>query len=238
MMPVDGSRPRTDGAAAHVAVVIPVGASAVVLDKMRADYSTARLGMESRFAFIDADLPSIESPEDVRAAEEAVVRGVATVAAEGADSAIVACFSEPGVQAAARAVDIPVIGEGRVTVAAVGAIFERFSILSASSSTFDAKAQMVAELGLEARLKSLVSLDVPVAELTVARAGDVARLVAAEVDDGADAVVLGCTGLEPGFTEAVRRALSGHVSRTVVVDPADVAGRVAVALAIGTRGVS
>jgi hypothetical protein len=54
------------------------------------------------------------------------------------------------------------------------------------------------------RLDSLISLDRPVSELTVERAGDMAQLVVSEAERGVGAFVLGCTDLD-------RRRLINHL---------------------------
>ena len=79
--------------------------------------------------------------------------------------------------------------------------------MSSQSSTIEAKKQMVAELGLADRLQAVVGMDIPVRELTPATARTVGALVASEAAAGAEAVILGCTGFEIGFTAAVRQTV-------------------------------
>lgn len=218
----------------RMALVLPVAYDEVFLEKIRADYRSEDLGVEVSYRFPDAAPSVIETAADARAAEEGVRRAVLDAVADGADAVLVTCFSDPGVRAAASAVPVPVMGEGRPTIAAVAALFERFSILSSQSSTTDAKANVVAELGVASRLHSVVGMDIPVRELTPGRADDVAALIQREARSGVDAVILGCTGLEAGFTAAVRERLDERGAGVAVVDPAEVAGRVLLAAALSS----
>ena len=226
-------RPR---ALLRLGVVIPVDHSDLVLEKMREDYGAGALDAEARFYFADGAPPSIESPADVVAAEAGVAAAIGRARDDGVDVIVVGCFSEPGVEATAEPRAIPVIGEGRPTLAAVGGLFERFSIISASSASVGAKSALVEELGLTAQLVSILPLDLPVAELTADDPSRFVDLIGLAAEQGAKAVILGCTGLAPGLTASVRAALSPGISnRITVVDPAEVAGRVALALASSRR---
>jgi allantoin racemase len=217
-----------------LALVMPVAESAQFLRKIRADYDPSRLGVRTTFIFPASAPAAIESADDARAADAGVRDAVAQAVDRGADAVLVTCFSDPGVRSAAAAVDVPVLGEGRPTIAATGALFDRFSVLSAMSSTVDAKEQMVTELGLADRLQAVVGLDIPVQDLTPARAATVAAIVAAQASDGAQAVILGCTGFQLGFTAAVRREVRALGASVAVIDPAEVAGRAIVAAAISS----
>lgn len=218
----------------RLALVLPVAESRSLLRKFEADYDSKALGAETTFRFPAIAPEVIETEEDARAAEAGVRDAVVQAVSEGADAVLVTCFSDPGVRSAACDVDVPVMGEGRPSIAATGALFDRFSILSAQSSTIAAKEAMVAELGLAGRLQRVVGMDIPVRELTTERAPEVALLIAAEADGGATAVILGCTGLELGFTAAVRSAVRTIRPAVAVVDPAEVAGRLAIAAAVSS----
>jgi allantoin racemase len=219
-----------------VAVIVPVPESDGILVKFRDDYEDRAPHVDTAFIFAAGGPDTIETAEDVLAAEQGVVRSAVNAAQGGVGAIVVACFSDPGVSAASHAVDVPVLGEGSSSLAAAGAMFRQFSVLCASSSTIAAKRQMAETLGVGSMLRAVVGMDIPVPELTASRAGVVADLVQREAEAGSQAVILGCTGIEPGFTSAVRGILADRGGGVVVVDPADVAGRSAIALASATRG--
>lgn len=221
------SRPR-------LGVVMPVAESADFLEKIQTDYDAQRLGVQTGFWFADGAPQTIQTIEDAVAAEAGVVRSVRRAASEGADAVLVACFSDPGVTTSWPAAGVPVYGEGRPTIAAVGAMFDGFSILSAATSTIEAKEQMVADLGLSDRLHSIVGMDIPILELNADKASEIAALVAERGRLGASAVILGCTGFRPGFTAAVRRELDTMPTNATLIDPAEIAGRAIVAAAISS----
>jgi allantoin racemase len=217
-----------------LALVLPIAEDQGFLAKIRADYPSSALGVETAYHF-PADAPDvIETEADARAAADGVREAAVRAVADGADAVLVTCFSDPGVRSAALAVNVPVMGEGRPTIAATGAIFERFSILSSQSTTTGAKEAMVAELGLADRLQAVVGMDIPVRDLTSERAREVAVLINREAALGAGAVILGCTGVELGFTTAVRRHVREMGVRVTVVDPAEIAGRAVVAAALSS----
>jgi allantoin racemase len=218
----------------RLALVLPVAEDRVFLEKIQVDYRATDLGVDTSYHF-PAHAPAvIETVADAQAAEEGVRDAVVQAVAEGADAVLVTCFSDPGVRAAAIAVDVPVMGEGRPSIAATGANFARFSILSSQSSTIAAKEAMVTELGLADRLQAVVGMDIPVRELTPVRATAVADLIEREAGSGADAVILGCTGLEAGFTAAVRQHVRDRGVAVAVVDPAEIAGRILIAAALSS----
>ena len=216
---------------AHIAVVSPVTRTEAFLEKLRIDYDSRALGALTSFYFPEQAPAVIETAADARAAEAGITAEALAAAKSGANAIVVSCFSDPGVQAASAATGIPVLGEGRPSIAAAGALFDRFSILSSQSSTIEAKRQQVDELGLTDCLHRITGLDIGVAELTSARAPEIADFVAAEAAGGAKAVILGCTGLEPGFTIAVRRQVHRLGLSTAVIDPVEVVGRLALAAA-------
>ena len=109
----------------RLAFVLPVAASSLFLEKIEADYDSRRLGAETSFSFPAEAPAAIETEDDARAAEAGVRDAVVAAAAEGADAVLVTCFSDPGVRSAAREVGVPVLGEGRPSIAATGAILAR-----------------------------------------------------------------------------------------------------------------
>ena len=145
---------------------------------------------------------------------------------ETADVYIVACGSDPGIDAARTATDRPVFGVFRSAVAAAVAQAERFGVIALVDSS---KARHVAALramGLDARLAAEVPLNVSMAALlepdTVrGRLIDAARTC---VDAGAGAVILGCTGM------AHHRAAIEAAAGVTVIEPC----QAAVALALVT----
>lgn len=114
-----------------------------------------------------------------------------------ADAYVVACASDPGIEAVRAAASRPVLGVFRCAVAAAVARAERFGVIAIVEAS---KARHLAALwamGLEARLAAEVALNVPMEALLDGIAVQ-ARLIEAArklVDAGAGVVILGCTGM-------------------------------------------
>lgn len=115
------------------------------------------------------------------------------------DAAVIACFSDPGLDDARRLVPIPVAGMMESSVRLAATLGRRFSILTSHASRVDAKVAHLARLGLADRLASVRPLDMGVlqmdAEPEVARERILEVGGAAVREDGADVLILGCAGL-------------------------------------------
>jgi allantoin racemase len=164
---------------------------------------------------------SIESAYDEACAIVPTLECVVEAEREGYDAVVLACFSDPGLEAAREAVAVPVIGMEESALHVACMLGHRFTILTTRRQRVPAKIDHVARLGLSSRLASVRPLDMGVLEMdshpdeAKARLVDVGRAAAAE--DGAEVIVLGCAGLA-GYGHELRRALG-----VAVVDPGPVA---------------
>lgn len=148
-----------------------------------------------------------------------------------ADAYVIACASDPGIEAARAVTRRPVFGVFRSAVAAAVARAERFGVIALVEAS---KARHVAALramGLTARLTAEVALNVTMETLlepATARAALTAagRELAAH---GAGAVVLGCTGMAHHSTAVADAA------GVPVIEPCQAAAALAVS-AVLTAG--
>ncbi len=145
---------------------------------------------------------------------------------EAADVYIIACGSDPGIDAARTATDRPVLGVFRSAVAAAVAQAERFGVIALVDSSKARHLAALRAMGLDGRLAAEVPLNVSMAALlepdTVR-----GRLIDAAgtcVAAGAGAVILGCTGM------AHHRAAIEAAVGVTVIEPC----QAAVALALAT----
>ncbi len=169
--------------------------------------------------------PAILSWEDWHAAVGPLCR---TIRAEPAHAYVIACASDPGLEAARAATDRPVLGVFRAAVAAAAVRAERFGIIAIVQASVARHALALRAMGLEQRLAAEVPLDVsmdtlldPVAARD--RLVDAARRCVAA---GAGAVVLGCTGMA-GHRAAIELACGAPV-----IEPCQ-AGAAMALLAVG-----
>ena len=84
----------------------------------------------------------------------------ARIAREAADAYVIACASDPGIEAARAATNAPVFGIFRSAVAAAAARGERFGVIAIVSASRARHMAALRAMGLEGRLAEEVALDV------------------------------------------------------------------------------
>jgi allantoin racemase len=141
-----------------------------------------------------------------------------------ADAYVVACASDPGIEAARAVTRRPVFGAFRSAVAAAVAQAERFGVIAIVEASKARHLAALRAMGLAARLTAEVALNVTLESLLepdTARSALVAagRELAAR---GAGAVVLGCTGM------ARHRAAIEDAACVPVIEPCQAAAALAV----------
>ncbi len=167
--------------------------------------------------------PAIYTWRDWHAAVEPMCR---LIERETADVFVVACASDPGIEAARAATDRPVLGVFRSAVAAAVARAERFGVIAIVEASKARHMAALRSMGLEQRLAAEVALNVTMDTLLDPDAAR-ARLIAAGQEAlaaGAQTVILGCTGMAH-HRDAVEEAIG-----VPVIEPC----QAAVALALGT----
>ena len=151
---------------------------------------------------------------------------VARVEARGDAAAfVIACYSDPGLEACRTVAGVPVFGIQECGVLAALARADRFGVIAIAEASIPRHRRYMRRMGVLDRLAGERALDMSVDE--AARGSETcARLRAAGaalVEMGADALVLGCAGMA-GHRAALERALGRPV-----IDPT----QAAVAMALG-----
>ncbi len=116
---------------------------------------------------------------------------------EPARAYVIACASDPGIEAARAITPRPVLGVFRAAVAAAVARAERFGVVAIVEASKARHMAALRAMGLEERLAGEVALDVGMDTLLDPLAAR-CRLVSAAracVRAGAETVILGCTGM-------------------------------------------
>ncbi len=174
----------------------------------------SREDTEVRVERVEEAPPSISSLFDEALAAPGVVRLAQKAAEEGYSAAIVACFSDPGLEAAREASGLPVFGIQETTLHVVAAMGKKFTVLTPLASRVANKVEDVESLGLTRYLASVRALELSVEETdgdpyrTKQKVVQVARRAIEE--DGAEAIVLGCAGMV-GYAEELMRQLGVSV---------------------------
>ncbi len=138
--------------------------------------------------------PAIYSWADWHAAVGPILR---RIEADPADAYIIACASDPGIEAARAATARPVFGVFRAAVASAVARAERFGIVAIVDASIARHRAALRAMGLESRLAAEHALNVGMDTLLDPAAARGALIEAARAcaAAGAETVILGCTGM-------------------------------------------
>lgn len=166
--------------------------------------------------------PAIYTWRDWHAVVEPMCR---MVEVSDADAFVVACASDPGIEAVRTATAKPVFGIFRSAVAAAVARAERFGVIAIVEASKARHRAALRALGLQDRLAGEIALNVSMETLLDPAAARSALIGAGRelAALGAETIILGCTGMAHH-----RLAVEGAVGLPVI-EPAAAAA----ALAIG-----
>jgi len=177
---------------------------------------------------------SIESVYDETLAGPPTLELVRRANEEGYDVIVLACFSDPALDAAKEVSTIPVIGIEEATLHVAAMLGHKFSITTAFSNRVPTRELHARLLGVDSAYASTLVMNMSVLDMDAHPEEAKARIQAlarkAIEEDGAEVIILGCAGLA-GYAEDVERELGA-----VVLDPTSVAFKIAEAIAdLGLR---
>jgi allantoin racemase len=143
--------------------------------------------------------PAIESALDEAACVPPMLTLVKGAQGQGYDAVVIACFSDPGLDAAREATDLPVVGIQDAAMHLAAQLGYRFSVLTTLAHRAPVREIAALKAGLDRRLASCRPLDLPVLETVQNREQVVQKIVNVGRqcirEDGAEVLVLGCAGL-------------------------------------------
>ncbi|WP_285726041.1 aspartate/glutamate racemase family protein [Psychromicrobium xiongbiense] len=147
-----------------------------------------------------------EGPAAIETHRDEVFAAVAVVdliekdlAAGGSDAYIVACFGDPGLDAARQLVEVPVVGIAEAAMHLATLSGRSFGIVTTLSRTLGQAADLVERYGMSKACVSMDATGIPVLDLedtSSAAIETIAELAAGAIaDHRADVIVLGCAGM-------------------------------------------
>jgi allantoin racemase len=176
---------------------------------------------------------SIESAFDEALSVPDTIRRAIDAEQSGANALIIDCMGDPGLHACREVVTIPVVGPAQTAMHFASMLGHRFSFITVLDRLHALIGHLVASYGLQQSFASFRAVDIPVLEIGAdlgRLASALAREAAAAVEqDGADAIVLGCTGFL-GCAGSLRQALLAKGLDVPVIDPIPLAVHAADAL--------
>lgn len=152
---------------------------------------------------------SIESHYDEAFAAAGVAEQARLAAASPPDATVIACFGDPGLDAAREVLDGPVLGIAEAAFHAASFLATGFSVVTTMTRTCVMAERLVQRYGFTAQCAGVHGTDIPVLALEdageplVRQIEEAAR--AALEQDRSGAIVLGCAGMAPLCAELSRR---------------------------------
>ena len=142
---------------------------------------------------------SIEGYADEARAVPAMLDAILEAERQGAAAHVIACFDDPGLDAARAVASGPVVGLCEAALIAAGRVAKRFSVVTTLPRAVPIIEDLAGRYGCGRSLRRVHAADIPVLDLET----DPDRalpLIAAKIrqaveQDGAEAVVLGCAGM-------------------------------------------
>lgn len=190
--------------------------------------SSARPDTEITVVSLEKGPASIECWYDEEVAAPWILEKVKDAEDKGYNAVIINCMGDPALYASRELVKIPVIGPCEASMAIASTLGHKFSIITVLKSVIPLFEKLACTYGFEDKMVSVRSVDVPVLELEERRLEIRATLLAeskkAIEQDGADVIILGCTGMV-GMAKELYEALGFPV-----IDPAIAALKFAEAL--------
>jgi len=139
---------------------------------------------------------SIESHYDEALSVPGLLAEIAAGEQSGVDGYVVACFGDPGLDAARELARGPVVGIAEAAMRTAAYLGRGFTVVTTLSRTRGRAWDLVERYGMRGLCRGVHACDIPVLELDRAALDVVTAACARAVEaDGADAVVLGCAGM-------------------------------------------
>jgi allantoin racemase len=142
---------------------------------------------------------SIEGHFDEAFGAAGVAEQMKLAAGEGFDAVVIACFGDPGLDAARELTRAPVLGIAEAAFHAASMLATGFSVVTTMTRTCVIAERLVRRYGFERTCRGIHGTDIPVLALehcgedTVAQIEATARTALAR--DRSEAIVLGCGGM-------------------------------------------
>ncbi|WNG81263.1 aspartate/glutamate racemase family protein [Mycobacterium sp. ITM-2016-00316] len=142
--------------------------------------------------------PSIESHYDEAMSVPGLLAAIQRGEAEGVDGYVIACFGDPGLDAARELATGPVIGIAEAAMQTASHLGRGFSVVTTLGRTMGRAADLAERYGMQRFCLGIHACDIPVLDL---ESDPMALKMVTEAcreaieQDRSDAVVLGCAGM-------------------------------------------
>lgn len=139
---------------------------------------------------------SIESHYDAALSVPGLLTEIAAGEESGVDGYVVACFGDPGLDAARELARGPVVGVAEAAMRTAAYLGRGFTVVTTLARTRGRAWDLAERYGMRGLCLGVHACEIPVLELDSSALDTVVEACARAVEeDGADAVVLGCAGM-------------------------------------------
>ncbi|HDI02453.1 MAG TPA: hypothetical protein ENF93_02275 [Ignisphaera sp.] len=156
-------------------------------------------GIDFEVVFLEEGLDQIETLFDDVYTAPLVAKKAVELWRKGFDGILINCFNDPGLEAARELVPIPIIGVGLASMVAASMVGDRFSIITVGDiESIRAIRKRVELYGFSSKLVSIYTIGIHVLDIDRNRDEVIKKIVELSrkaIDEGADVIILGCTGL-------------------------------------------
>ena len=182
----------------RIHVVNPNASEAMTQGIAVAAAGAAPPGVEVRTTGAAGGPLSIEGPVDGALAVPWMLQRIEEAERDGVDGHVIACFDDTGLDAARCLARAPVVGIGEAAMHCATLIADRFAIVTSVPEALPVLRANLVRYGLASRCAGLRAAGVPVLDIdagTPVALDAIRRETRAALEDGADAIVLGCAGM-------------------------------------------
>jgi allantoin racemase len=186
----------------------------------------------------DSGPESIESHYDEALSVPGVLRAIERGERDGVDGYVIACFGDPGLDAAREVATGPVIGIAEAAMHTASHLGRSFSVVTTLARTMGRAADLAKNYGMQQFCAGIHACELPVLDLDT---DPNARKIVTEAcrnaleSDGSDVVVLGCAGMAD-MCESISAELGVPVVDGVAAATLTVRSLVAMGLGTSKRG--
>ncbi|MDQ1184537.1 aspartate/glutamate racemase family protein [Agrobacterium larrymoorei] len=165
---------------------------------------------------------SIESEFEAAMSVPGTLLEVLHAGREGVDAVIIDCMGDPGLRPGRELSNMLVVGPCQTGMHVAAMLGHKFSVITVMRRLIPSFENTAALCGLSSKLASVRSVDIPVLDLEKDLTATAERLVEqgrkAVEEDGAEALIFGCTGLM-GCAAGLREGLLAKGIDVPVIDP-------------------
>lgn len=178
--------------------------------------------VELDFVLLDRGAASIEDAYDEAISVPFILQKVKKAEEDGYNAVVIDCFLDSGLDAARELVKIPVLGANEAASHLAAQLAPKFSVISIVPDVEHLIRNLLTKYGLIQNLASIRTIDMPALTLMEDPAKSIGAITQATEkavkEDGAYAIVLGCTGML-SLVEGVKNQLEAKGLKIPVIDP-------------------